>query len=605
MSGEIMMKTAWIKNKLKCVAAFVLTNLILLGSFPVRAQDIVTSDDIASSSSVFVLRRANRPKSNFAASSQAKRTVAQRKSTRQKIAIQSTAVARVIRRERPTKSLDPQAFAKANADIKRMTPQQAAPILAGAGEYYLERDDLEKAADFFREAVTLDKDYQAGKQGLSDVYTRYGNEFLEADDSDKALSYFTEAIKYNDKNAAAYAGSGEVYDSREQSKEAIANYEKAVALDADLTEVFTPLGILYFQTGEIAKAENYLTKSLAVSADNAETQYFLGLIRLQQNRLDEAAAALRRSLQIAPDNPEAHYYLGEVLTAQNQIQKAMDEYRTATAANPKYAEAFAALGAANVEQKNYAATAEAYKKAVTLKNDNWQWHADLADAYRLDGKLNEAIGEYRIAASRIKDDPALFAKLGFVMGSFGNWNGAIENLSKAAELGKQIGDYTNLGWAYYNSALADRRARSDAAAQTKLLKGRDALEKAIAIDGEYTPALLNLGVVNNELKDYQTAIKTLEKASDATDDKKVKLLIYNERGISYYGLQDYKNAAKNFRKAIDIDDKFAAAQYSLGEVEFRLGDKKEAEKQLKKLQSLNATALARRLQAIMQGAVLK
>ena len=602
---KILLENDSAKKIIQRAAAFALINLIAFGSFSVSAQDIVTSEDIASSSSVFVLRRQSRAKSNFTSSSKAKRTVAQRQTARQKIARQTVAVARVVRKQRPTKSLDPQAFAKESANIKRMSPQQAAPVLAGVGEYYLEQDDLEQAGEAFKESITLDKNFQAGKQGLSDVYTRYGSKFLETGNTEKAIAYYDEAVKYNDHNAAAYAGLGEIYDSREQRKAAIENYEKAVAYDDKLTEVFTPLGILYFQTGEIAKAETFLSKSLALSADNAETQYFLGLVRYQQNRLDDAAAALRRSLQIAPDNPEAHFYLGEVLAAQNQTKQAIDEYKIAAQANPQYADAWAALGEESAELKDYPTAIDAYQKALKLKNDNWKWHEDFGDVYRQAGKFNEAVGEYKIAASRIKDDAALFTKLGFVAGNLGYWNVALENLNKAVVSSSQVGDYTNLGWAYYNAALADRRQRLEPDAQAKLLKGKAALDKAVALDGANTPALLNLGVVNNELKDYNAAIKTLEKASDATDDKKVKLLIYNERGISYYGLQDYKNAAKNFRKALDIDDNFVAAHYSLGEVSYRGGDKKEAEKQLKKLQSLGANALARRLQAIMQGAVLK
>ena len=37
----------------------------------------------------------------------------------------------------------------------------------------------------------------------------------------------------------------------------------AIANDPELTEIYVPLGVLYYQKGEIAKADTLLTKALA------------------------------------------------------------------------------------------------------------------------------------------------------------------------------------------------------------------------------------------------------------------------------------------------------------------------------------------------------
>ena len=598
----MIVKKNWRRN----VLAFVLAGILVFSSFPATAQDIVTSSDIASGSSVFVFRvsrKANQKKNAFVSTSRAKRSVAQRSFSRRNIIRQSNAVAKANQKQRPTKRIDPQTLAKAAPQIKTMPKEQAANILAGAGEYYLERNELERATGFFKEATTLDKTNKFASQGLSDAYTRTGNDLLEKEETEKARFFFEEAVKFDDKNSTAYAGLGEVFDTLEQNKEAIANYEKALSLNSELTEIYSPIGILYYQEGEIAKAENYLTKALAANPNDSATQYFLGLVRYKQNRFEEAQTALERSITLDAQNAEAHYYLGEVYDKLNRQNEAIAAYQKAIQINPKYTEAFFDLGVAFYNQERYQDSVDAYKKVTTLKNDNWEAHANLADAYRQMNKLNEAAASYQIAVSRIKDNAELFSKYGYVMGSLGKWNGAIENLNKAVAISPDPTDYTNLGWAYYNAAQNDRSLRYNAEAQTKLQKGKEALEKAVQTNPRFAAALLNLGVVNNELKDYRSAISVLEKAADLADNKNVKLLVYNEQGISYYGLNDFEKAAKAFRKAIEMNDRFAAAHYSLGEVEYKRGNKKEAEKQLDKLQKLGATGLANRLKLILLGAV--
>lgn len=589
----------------KSLFALVVMWTFLLSSFPARAQDIVTSSDLTSGSSVFVFpasRKAPQRKAAVRSVSTARRTTSQRAASRRKIVRQSTAVAKSNQKSRPTKRIDPQTFAKLTINIKQISPQEGALIFAGAGEYYLERDDLDQGIDFFKEGVKLDETNQFARLGLSDAYTRKGNELLEKEEVNKALFFFEEAVKYDDKNATAFTGLGEVFDTLDEDKKAIENYEKALALNSELTEIYAPLGILYFHQGEIAKSDDYLTKALSTNPDNAETQYFLGLIRYKQDRYNEAEAALRRSIIIDPNNPDAHYFLAEVYDKLNREQDSIASYKKAVELNPKYVEAWFDLGAAYYNNERYEDAAEAYKKVILNKNDYFQAYANLGDVYRQMNQLDQAAGQYQIATARINDDAQLYSSLGFVLGSQGKWKAAIDVLEKSVAVSPDYTDYTNLGWAYFNAAQEDIKNQRPADAQAKLQKGRDALQRALQLNPKFVPAALNLGVINNELKDYRGAIEVMERTIDLADNRSVKVLANNELGIAYYGQGDYKKAAKSFRRAIDLDEKFIPAIYSLGESEFRDGNAKEAEKVIARLQQLGATNYARRLQAVMLSA---
>ncbi len=155
-------------------------SVFVMSSLPVKAQDIVTSSDISGGSSVFVFRGNSRAKqSKPAYQTIARRSDSQKAFSRKKLVSQSTTIAKAIQKTRPTKRIDAQELKRIEPQIARMKKEEASLIFAGAGEYYLERDDTEKGLEFFREAIQLDDKNKFAILGLSDASARKGNELLE------------------------------------------------------------------------------------------------------------------------------------------------------------------------------------------------------------------------------------------------------------------------------------------------------------------------------------------------------------------------------------------------------------------------------------------
>jgi tetratricopeptide (TPR) repeat protein len=142
-----------------------------------------------------------------------------------------------------------------------MPKEQAAKVFAGYGEYYSDKEDIERALEFFREAVTLDAKNKNAQMGLSEVLALKGNQLLVAEKAETARALFEESIKYNPKNAVAVYGLGEVLYDLGKEDEALASYEKALEYDKDLTEIYVPLGIIHYRKGEIAKADQIFDES--------------------------------------------------------------------------------------------------------------------------------------------------------------------------------------------------------------------------------------------------------------------------------------------------------------------------------------------------------
>ncbi|MEO8648874.1 MAG: tetratricopeptide repeat protein, partial [Acidobacteriota bacterium] len=265
------------------IAAAALLAVVLCG-IPAKGQDLVPVGDITGGSSVFVFRTASKSSPKGYTKSKVVRTKKERIETARKVSKQYVTLAKVTPRRERTQSVDPNDPRLPN--IPRMSKDEASKLFAGVGEYYMDRDDFDHAIDFFRESVTLDKVNVRARSGLSEALALKGNDLLVKDGAGAARKFFQEALTYNPKNSPAYFGLAEIFSDLDDDKEAVKNYEAALSNDKDLTEIYVPLGILYYQQGLIAKAEPLLTKAMATTAGNndPQTQFFVGLIRYSQGK---------------------------------------------------------------------------------------------------------------------------------------------------------------------------------------------------------------------------------------------------------------------------------------------------------------------------------
>ena len=580
------------KNRRKIITTLFLVWTFLLTSLPVQAQNIPPTEELSLGSSVFVFRVSTKSaQKKYVVRENPKkiRTKTQLTASAKKIRTQYNTLAKVVKRRQRVKPV-----AEEELNIARANPKDAAIALTGAGQFYLEKNDLDKSIYFYRGATDLDKTNQDATLGLSDALAAKGDELLENEKTDEAEKFYKEALTFNDKNSSAYAGLGEVYDILDKNTDAIVSYIKALELDKDLTEVYSPLGILYYYQNDFAKADEFLSKALTADKDNAETQYFLGLIRSKQTRYQDALAAFKKSLTLDAASAETHFALGETYEKVNKPDEAIDEYNEAIKLNPRYVEALFALGVAQYDKENYKDAAAAYEKVVKLQNTNGEAHANLGDTYRLLGDLGKAEGEYRLATYFIKDDAELFSKFGYVQGAQKKWESSIKALITANSLSPNVIDYTNLGWAYYNWAQEDIRANRQAEGKAKILLSKEALQKAVALNKNFAPAFLNLGVAMNDLGEYQDSIEALKRAVELRGDW---VFAINELGRAYYELKDYDKAIAQFQKAVEKDKKFDKGYYNLGEAQVRGGYINDARKTLEKLKAMKSVFYAKSLEA--------
>lgn len=94
-------------------------------------------------------------------------------------------------------------------------------------------------------------------------------------------------------------------------------------------------------------------------------------------------------------------------------------------------------------------------------------------------------------------------------------------------------------------------------------------QKVLKLNPKNITALLYLGLIKVDLKQYQDAIPYLEKVVSVRPDFMERLLYYN-LGIAYLNTNNYQKARDSLNIASGIDPGSAHAKYSLGVTYFKL-----------------------------------
>jgi tetratricopeptide (TPR) repeat protein len=595
---------------------------LVIGVTIVFAQgELIPRRDITGGTSIFVFPSQQKSVSQrYATQARSTRTQQQRQETARRVTRQFTTLSKAAPRRTRSAEVEPDKL----GEINRMEPEEASIRFAGVGEYHIARESYDLAIEFFREAIQLDETNTRAEMGLSEALALKGNELLAKDAANLAKLFFEEAVKLNDKNGPAYFGLGELYSDEGAEDAARRNYELALSNDAELTEIYVPLGILYYRAANYDRADDLLTKAVAADPNNAQAQFFFGAVRLQKGDTKTAEVAFRQAKTIDDNYVEAFYYSGEALSRLGRTDDALVDLERAIALRENYFEAWFAKGSALFELERYKEATEAYERAKRLRNDNAEVVANLGDTYRILGEYNMAESNYNLAALFIEreDDFAtnndkrelaadIYTRLAYAISSQCEinakrlvpckWDTAVEALEKSAKLSPRFADGSNVGWAYYNAGKSDLTANRDAQGRAKLEQARDNLVAAIAKNPKNVEGpLFNLAVVYVALGDDRNAMTTLQRV---VKQEPKWVFAVNELGLAYMRQNNLRDAIRQFKAAVERDGNYAEAYLNLGHAEFKNGNINEARKAHAKLRSLGRNDLATRLEQLTGGAV--
>lgn len=158
---------------------------------------------------------------------------------------------------------------------------------------------------------------------------------------DEAQPHFAAAARINPRDAMSRSNLGTYFQTHNQPRQAVTEYESAVALTSDpglLAQTYANLGAAYRAIGEDAQARESLMHALRLNPNQANAWLGLGLLARKEGNITEAVGDLSRSLGLQP-TAQGYFELGQTLRQSGRVPEALDSYRRALQLAPGFTEA--------------------------------------------------------------------------------------------------------------------------------------------------------------------------------------------------------------------------------------------------------------------------
>lgn len=286
-----------------------------------------------------------------------------------------------------------------------------------------------------------------------EAFNERGNTLTSLGRFEEALASYDRALALDSSYMLAWNNRGVVLKEMKRLEQALASYDRALALKPDLAAVLTNRANVANELGRVAEALAGYDKALALNPGEADACNGRGNIMRRLDRLPEAEEMFRRAILLKPNGVEAHCNLGSLLIDIGKPDQAEAVFRRAVALNPNFVAALHNLGITLINLDRSDEAEPVIRRALALNPQLADAHHNLSLALMQSGRLDEAREAAERAIALAPRDPLYFRQLGdirkYVAGD--PYLTALEALSRdeaSLAVGKQIELHFALAKAY-------------------------------------------------------------------------------------------------------------------------------------------------------------
>jgi adenylate cyclase len=206
----------------------------------------------------------------------------------------------------------------------------------------ISKENTEEAVALFEAALALDPNSADAAAWLAVALTvRVSDEFSESPDADlqRAEQLAGRALAAAPNSALPHYAKGQVLRAQSRFKEAIPEYETAIALDRSRAPAYANVGWCKFLTGSAEEAIPYFEQAIRLSPYSpgiAPWYGRMGVIQLLEGHVDEAITALEKASSDNARLPFVHSYLAAAYALKGQTPLARAELGEAQRLNNAY-----------------------------------------------------------------------------------------------------------------------------------------------------------------------------------------------------------------------------------------------------------------------------
>jgi len=270
----------------------------------------------------------------------------------------------------------------------------------------------------------IDEDHQTLDR-RADLYFEQGLLFATAGKWKEAIAAYDRALAIKPDKDEAFNNKGIALRNLGRYEEAIAAYDQALAIKPDFHEAFYNKG---FALGDLGRYEEEIAaydQALAIKPDKDEAFNNKGFALRNLGRYEEAIAAYDQALAIKPDKDEAFNNKGNALDESGRYEEAIAAYDQALAIKPDKHDAFYNKGIALSNLGCYEEAIAAYDQALAIKPDKHDAFYNKGNALSNLGRYEEAIAAYDQALAIKPNKHDAFGNKGIALSNLGRYEEAI------------------------------------------------------------------------------------------------------------------------------------------------------------------------------------
>lgn len=178
---------------------------------------------------------------------------------------------------------------------------------------------------------------------------------------------------------------------------ALAELEKAVALDPQSFESNYELGRVEYERGSYLRSAQHLERAKALNPSAVRVYHNLGLADAALGKMDEAVANFEEGLRLNAQQPAPSAWplidYGTFLNMRNQFPQARDLLQRAVQLDSRWDQAYFELSKAYRSLDQNEKAIEALKQAIALNHDKSEYHYVLARLYSQMHRSDQARAE--------------------------------------------------------------------------------------------------------------------------------------------------------------------------------------------------------------------
>ena len=205
-------------------------------------------------------------------------------------------------------------------------------------------------------------------------------------DYQSAIVSFTESLDLNP-SSLAYSNRGSAYINVRKYDDAIADYDRAIALDPSYAMAYNNRGFAKTHKSDYDGATDDYDRAIALDPNYAAPYGKRGFAKLNKADYDGAIDDCSRAIAIDPNNAAAYNNRGTAKAHKGDHDSAIDDYDRAIAIDPNNAALYDSRGVAKLNKGDYDGAIDDCSHAIELKPDE-------ALAYRNRGMIWLRLSEW-------------------------------------------------------------------------------------------------------------------------------------------------------------------------------------------------------------------